>query len=86
MNIQDLLETVTPEIYENLKRSIELGKWPNGQKLTKEQKENSLQLVIAYEQEHFPEQERTGYVPPKAACGSKKTESKPEEPAPLKWS
>jgi uncharacterized protein YeaC (DUF1315 family) len=86
MNIQELLKTVTPEVYENLKKSIELGKWPNGQKLTPQQREHSLQLVIAYEMEHINEKERTGYVPPKDACASKKPSTESDEPTPIKWS
>ncbi len=86
MNIQELLKTVTPEVYQNLKKSIELGKWPNGEKLTVEQRENSLQLVIAYEMTHVEEKDRTGYVPPKEACASKKPKTENDEPTPIKWS
>ncbi len=50
---------MTPEVYNNLKTAVELGKWPNGDLLNEEQKENSLQLVMAYQslvlksEEHF---------------------------------
>lgn len=58
----EMLNKITPEIYQNLKQSIELGKWPNGQVLSKEQKETCLQAVIAWEIKNLPENKRTGYM------------------------
>ncbi|MCL4170555.1 UNVERIFIED_CONTAM: hypothetical protein GTU68_027422, partial [Idotea baltica] len=49
MNLDQMLASVTPEVYENLKYAVETGKWQNGQRLTTEQRENSLQLVLAYQ-------------------------------------
>lgn len=49
MNLEQMLATITPEVYENLKYAVETGKWQNGQKLTQEQRDNSLQLVMAYQ-------------------------------------
>jgi uncharacterized protein YeaC (DUF1315 family) len=49
MNIEQMLASVTPEVFENLKYAVETGKWQNGQRLTEEQRENSLQLVLAYQ-------------------------------------
>lgn len=73
-NIQtfsELIEKLTPDIYQQLKTAVEIGKWPTGQALSKEQRELCLQAVIAYEQKNMTEEERTGYVPPKkTACGS----------------
>ena len=63
--LNKVLDTVTPEIYESLKKAVELGKWDNGLKLTKEQVENSLQIVIAYDARHKDELDRVGYVAPK---------------------
>lgn len=49
MNLEQMLATITPEVYENLKYAVETGKWQNGQKLSQEQRDNSLQLVMAYQ-------------------------------------
>lgn len=49
MNLEQMLQAVTPEVYENLKYAVETGKWQNGQKLTDKQREDSLQLVMAYQ-------------------------------------
>ena len=80
MNIRELLSRITPEIYVSLKRSIEIGRWPDGRKLTSEQRLLSMQAVIAYEQD-LPEHQRTGFVTPKkSTCDS----DVPEE-EPLSW-
>ncbi|HBX35784.1 DUF1315 family protein [Pseudohongiella sp. SYSU M77423] len=60
-SIQDILAMMTPEVHENLKTAVELGKWPDGRKLTAEQLEYCLQAIIAYEQ-HLPEEARVGYI------------------------
>ncbi|NVK25476.1 MAG: DUF1315 family protein [Gammaproteobacteria bacterium] len=49
MNLDQMLASITPEVYENLKYAVETGKWQNGQVLTQEQRDNSLQLVMAYQ-------------------------------------
>lgn len=49
MNLEQMLASVTPEVFENLKYAVETGKWQNGQRLTEEQRDNSLQLVLAYQ-------------------------------------
>jgi len=85
MNFEQLLVSINPDIYENLKRAVELGKWPDGRVLTREQRELSLQAVIAYETRHLPEEERSGYIPPKKQDGSKTPETDPNTEQPLKW-
>ncbi len=62
MKYQDLVEQITPELYDTFKRSLELGRWPDGRDMTPEQREHCLQAVIAYDQLHTPEQERVGYI------------------------
>ncbi|MEX2365829.1 MAG: DUF1315 family protein, partial [Pseudohongiellaceae bacterium] len=32
-----LLDNISPEIHRNLRRAVELGRWPNGDRLTPEQ-------------------------------------------------
>ena len=58
-----LFRSLDPNVYRSLRQSIELGKWPDGRKLTPEQREISLEAVIYYENKHnIPEEERTGYL------------------------
>ncbi|WP_028239321.1 YeaC family protein [Stutzerimonas azotifigens] len=68
----DAIRNITPEIYQNLKQAVELGKWGDGRKLTAEQKALCLQAMIAWETENLPEEERTGYMGPQE-CQSKST-------------
>lgn len=65
-----MIENITPEIYESLKTAVELGKWSDGRKLSTEQKELSLQAVIAWEMQNLPEDQRTGYMG-RQECASK---------------
>jgi uncharacterized protein YeaC (DUF1315 family) len=59
---QALIAGMTPEIHQNLKTAVELGKWPNGERLTPEQVEHCMQAVIAYDQFFLPEDQRTAYI------------------------
>jgi len=52
MEINELIGVMTPEIYQRLALAVELGKWPDGVKLTPEQKEHSLQAVMLYQARH----------------------------------
>ena len=63
MTYEELIERLDPAVYRNLRQSIELGKWPDGRKMTAEQRAISLEAVIHYENKHnVPEQERVGYL------------------------
>lgn len=63
MTYEELIERLDPNVYRSLRQSIELGKWPDGRKLTPEQREISLEAVIYYENLHnIPEEKRTGYL------------------------
>ncbi len=68
---QALLASMTPEIHQRLKTAVELGRWPNGERLTAEQLELSLQAVIAWDQQRLPETERVAYIDRSkpTACG-----------------
>lgn len=66
----EMIQNITPDIYLNLKQSLEIGKWPDGRKLTDEQKELTMQAMIAWEIQNLPEEERTGYMGGQE-CGSK---------------
>lgn len=61
MDFQQLIAHITPDIHRSLQRAIETGRWPDGRRLTDEQRALSLQAVIAYEA-RLPETERTGYI------------------------
>ncbi|HCN6354510.1 TPA: YeaC family protein [Escherichia coli] len=55
MNLDDIINSMTPEVYQRLSIAVELGKWPDGVALTEEQKENCLQLVMLWQARHNTE-------------------------------
>ncbi|KUJ79678.1 DUF1315 domain-containing protein [Microbulbifer flavimaris] len=80
MTLQQLLDNLNPQIVGSLKRAIELGKWPNGQSLTSEQRTLCAEAVANWEMKNLPEESRIGYVPPKETpCADK------DEEQPLNW-
>ncbi len=81
---QSMVAAMTPEVYANFKTAIELRKWRNGEALSEEQLELCIQAVIAYEHQYLPQQERTGYVPPKTQPCADESHIHTHE-APLKW-
>ncbi len=63
MNVNDLINAMTPEIYLNMKQAVELGRWGDGRIMTKEQKSHSLEALIRYEHlNDISEADRVGYV------------------------
>ena len=46
LNYEKMIETMTPDVYQALKVAVEIGKWPNGEKLSPEQRETSMRAVI----------------------------------------
>ena len=90
MEFKDLIKNITPEIYENLKRAIEIGKWPDGRVVSQEQKESAMQAVIAYEIEHnMADQQRVGFVNVQGSdCHNEDGTTKADnldQPKPIKW-
>lgn len=57
MQFDDLVSSITPDIFERLLQAVELGKWLDGVKLSDEQREHSIQLVMAYQARYCPSEE-----------------------------
>jgi len=49
MNIDKLVENITPELFERLQYGASTGKWPDGTMLSDEQKQQTVQLVMLYQ-------------------------------------
>ncbi|MBS3796957.1 MULTISPECIES: DUF1315 family protein [unclassified Pseudoalteromonas] len=49
MNIDQLVQSITPEVYERLQYGAATGKWPDGSPLSEQQKEQTVQLVMLYQ-------------------------------------
>lgn len=82
MDYLQLIDTMSPEIYQRLQRAVELGKWPDGKPVTTEQRENAMRAIIAWGERHLSEQERVGFIDKKQKAGEEC--DKPLE-TPLNW-
>lgn len=49
MNIEQLVNSLTPEVFARLEYGASTGKWPDGTPLTDSQKEQTVQLVMLYQ-------------------------------------
>ncbi|AMO57060.1 YeaC family protein [Endozoicomonas montiporae] len=79
MQLTDFLEIMNPDLYQVLKQSVELGRWPDGRQMSEQEREASLQALIAWEFEHLPEDQRIGYMP--VGCKSSRKPAETEEEA-----
>lgn len=71
MTVDELIKSMTPEIYNNMKTALELSRWPDGRKLESEQKTLCMEALIRYENlSDMPAEQRIGYM--EAACKSSK--------------
>ncbi|QLK88415.1 DUF1315 family protein [Arsenophonus endosymbiont of Aphis craccivora] len=52
MELNDLVNLMTVDIYQRLLTAVELRKWPDGVVLTPEQKEKSLQAIMLWQARH----------------------------------
>lgn len=52
MDINKLLESMTPEVFENLQYAVETGKWHNGTLLSQEQRSTCMQAMMLYQSKH----------------------------------
>ena len=47
-----LLQSMNQEVRDNLATAVEIGKWPDGTSLTKEQRDNAMQAVMLWDSQH----------------------------------
>jgi uncharacterized protein YeaC (DUF1315 family) len=60
--VNELVESLTPSMVSDLKQAIELGKFPDGRVVSREQKELMIEATILYDALELPEEERTGFI------------------------
>jgi uncharacterized protein YeaC (DUF1315 family) len=60
--VNELVESLTPSMVSDLKHAIELGKFPDGRVVSREQKELMIEATILYDALKLPEEERTGFI------------------------
>ena len=80
MNYDELIDSLSPDVVDRLRRGVETGRWPDGSTLTPEQREHSLRAVIAWDERHLPAEDRVGYID-----GGAKAAARREGKVPLRW-
>ena len=60
--VDELVESLTPDMVNDLKRAIELGKFPDNRAVSDEQRELMIEATILYDALKLPEEERTGFI------------------------
>ena len=84
MNVEDMLNAMNPKIHAALKRAVEIGKWPDGRKLSDEQRALCIEAVIAYDTRFVEETERVGYIDLGSKAEGELCDDTPEASI-LKW-
>lgn len=80
-SFEDLIDGMTLEVWHNMRTAVETGRWPDGRRVSDEQRALCMQAVIAWEVRNLPEEERSGYVP--SHCKSADSEA-PDQPVDLR--
>lgn len=62
IDVAAMLSALTPELIARFRTAVELGKWPNGDRLTPAQRQTCMQAMVVWEHHHLPENQRTGYI------------------------
>ena len=68
------------DVYDNMLRALQTGRWPDGRALNPEQREHCMQAVIAWGELNLPIEERVGYIDK-----GHKANDICDDPQPLKW-
>ena len=62
MDYQNLIARMDANTCAALRRAIEIGRFPDGRRLTDEQRALCMEAVLAWELQHLPPEQRTGYI------------------------
>ncbi|WP_456296963.1 DUF1315 family protein [Vibrio sp. AK197] len=52
MDVEQLINSITPEVYERLVYAVETGTWPEGTPLSQQQRDSCMQAVMLYQSKH----------------------------------
>ncbi len=76
IDVETLLATLTPEVYERLSFGAETGRWPDGTPLNDVQKAQAIQLVMLYQSRNNDEAQHMSVKKGGEICTKSKQELK----------
>lgn len=62
MDYESLIARMDATTCSALRRAVELGKFPDGRRLTDEQRALCMEAVLVWEMKNLPPEQRTGYI------------------------
>lgn len=62
MDFESILGMMTPDVHAGLRTAVEIGRWPDGTRLSVEQRELCMQAVIAWEARNLSPEDRVGHI------------------------
>lgn len=62
MDFESLIARMDANTCAALRRAVEIGKFPDGRRLTDEQRALCMEAVLAWEIRHLPPEQRTGHI------------------------
>lgn len=62
MDYAEVVSSLNADVVARLREAVATGRWPDGREVTAEQREHSLQAVLAWEAVNLPPQERVGFI------------------------
>ena len=80
---EKLVGSLTPDVYQRLKRAVETGRWPDGREVTAVQREHCLNAIIAWGERNLPPEERVGFIDRGRKGGA--TQLGAADNQPLRW-
>tara|TARA_E500000178_G_scaffold228874_1_gene225549 strand:- start:692 stop:1006 length:315 start_codon:yes stop_codon:yes gene_type:complete len=74
-SVDELVSRITPDVYERLKEAVALGRWSEEERLSPQQSEQCMQLIILYEAHNVDTEARIG-APLSSECGGSSAEER----------
>lgn len=76
MDTEQLLNAMTPEVYQRLAYAVETGRWPEGTILSKAQRDSCMQAVMLYQSKHNTDAQHMSVAAGGEICFKSKSELK----------
>lgn len=62
MDFESLITRMDAATCASLRRAVEIGRFPDGRRLSDAQRELCMEAVLAWEIQNLPPEQRTGYI------------------------